>query len=173
MRLICWTTACTIALTVMSAVPVRAADGESNTPEVQRLSDIGAIRKLLAHHANSVDNRRWDAWRDEVFAPDGVLDVPDNEGKRTVTKGAQAIIDYVRPRLGETPGGSHSTTNGQIEITSPTTAKATWRLGTASSYQSTFVKHNGQWRIQFLKLIREPGASPTAQSRAQGAPANR
>ena len=141
----------------------RQAYGGESVSGLQRLIDIEDIKQLRAKYANAVDNRRWNDLRDEVLATDAELDLPASltdgpqaTGRRKIA-GRDAIINFIRASLGDEPGGSHAVTIPVIDITSKTTAKAIWRLGTASFYD-TYLDVDHHWRIKSIRYEpSEPG----------------
>ena len=149
----------------MQAVPA-LAKGEN--PQLQRLIDIEEIKQLRARFANAVDNRRWDELRSGILAKDCVVDVPSgmvpqenrSATERTKLVGDEVIVSFIRNALGDKPGGSHAVSIPIIETLSPTSAKGTWRLGTAT-YFDTYVKIDGRWRMQSIRFEpTEPGPAP-------------
>ena len=156
----------------MHVVPA-LAKGEN--PQLQRLIDIEEIKQLRARFANAVDNRRWDELRSGILAKDCVVDVPSgmvpqenrSATERTKLVGDEVIISFVRNALGDKPGGSHAVSIPIIETLSPTSAKGTWRLGTAT-YYDTYVKIDGRWRMQSIRFEpTEPGPGQNPSSSQQ------
>lgn len=169
-----WVLAAIAALAVMaSAAHAAAAIAAGENPQLQRLIDIEEIKQLRARFANAVDNRRWDELRGDILAKNCVVDVPSgmvqpenrSAKERTQLLGDEAIVAFIRNALGDKPGGSHAVTIPIIEILSATSAKAVWRLGTAS-YFDTYAKIGGRWRMQSIRFEpAEPGpAQPPGSS---------
>jgi SnoaL-like domain len=141
---------------------------------LQRLIDIEDIEQLRAKYANAVDNRRWNDLRDEVLAVDAELDLPASltdgpqaTGRKKIV-GRDAIISFIRATLGDEPGGSHAVTIPVIEITSRTTAKASWRLGTATFYD-TYVEVDNHWRMKSIRF--EPNEPGPGKPKSPASPA--
>lgn len=155
--------------TLLALLTLTAARASENLDSVQQLQAIAEITQLRARLSNAIDNRRWDELRDSILTTDTVTDIPASltrgpqaEG-RTRIEGAKATIEFMRGVLGDKPGGSHAVTTPMIEVTSATTAKATWRLGTAS-YFDTYEKVDGQWRVKSIRF--EPQAAAPAAATA-------
>ena len=145
-----------VVLTVgMSA---SAPSGQTAAPvsDLERLIAIEDIKHLMASYARFVDNHMYDEFRD-TLAPDCVFEDLEGPGSGA-TRGNQAIADKVRRIVGDRRG-NHSITMPEIDITSPTTAKAFWRLNLYSTYDLTYEKIPGLgWRIKTWRLLRQPGA---------------
>jgi hypothetical protein len=151
------------------------AIAKSENPQLQRLIDIEEIKQLRARFANAVDNRRWDELRSGILAKNCVVDVPSgmvqqenrSATERTKLVGDEAIIAFIRNALGDKPGGSHAVSIPIIETLSSTSAKGTWRLGTAT-YFDTYVKIDGRWRMQSIRFEpTEPGPGQNQSSPQQ------
>jgi hypothetical protein len=164
-----------ILAVIVSHLHVVPATAKSENPQLQRLIDIEEIKQLRARFANAVDNRRWDELRSGILAKDCVVDVPSgmvqqenrSSAERTKLVGDEAIIAFIRNALGDKPGGSHAVSIPIIETLSPTSAKGTWRLGTAT-YFDTYVKIDGRWRMQSIRFEpTEPGPGQNQSSSQQ------
>jgi hypothetical protein len=90
--------------------------------EVQRLSDIEAIKQLKGLYTQLVDTQQWDRWGKEVLAEDFYF---DSDGG--VHEGRDTVIEMVSSSLANarTVHHVHSPT---IEITGPDAARATWSM---------------------------------------------
>lgn len=155
-------------LGIGTSAPTASAPKEGRVSDLERLVAIEEIKHLMASYARFVDNHLYDQFRD-TLAPDCVFE--DLEGPGTgSTRGNQAIADKVRILVGDRHG-SHSIIMPEIDITSPTTAKAFWRLNQYSTYDLTYEKISGLgWRIKTWRLLRQPGpptpaAPPKLESR--------
>jgi len=158
----------------------QAYAGESIST-LQQLIDIEEIKELRARYANAVDNRRWSELSDYILASDAMLDLPGTlatpqTAERFKVVGREAIINFTRHILGDEPGGSHAVTIPVIELTSKTTAKAIWRLGTASFYD-TYESNRGHWQIKSIRFEpNEPGVAkpkPSSDSVPPNAPSDK
>src|SRR4030043_471439 len=130
--------------------------------KIRVLEDIEAIRKLKARYWLCIDKKLWNQWGD-CFTEDAVMAVPpvtDWQGKKEIVKNLSEYLEAMS--LITVHQGHHA----DIEITSETTAKATWamydNLQDMKSmtmegygfYEDEFVKENGQWKIKSVKLTR-------------------
>jgi len=143
---------------------------------IRILEDIEAIKKLKARYWICIDKKLWNQFGD-CFTEDAILDVPPVthwEGRNEIVQSNSKILaSFITVHQGH---------HVDIEITSETTAKATWamydnlqdmRSMTMEGYgfyEDEYVKQNGQWKIKRLKLTRifvqnqqisqtQPGAS--------------
>jgi len=128
------------------------------------VDDIEAIRQLKARYFRLMDTKDWAAMR-EVFTPDVHVEIADNAAMHDGVEPFMAMLeealrDVVTVHHGHMP---------EIEVTSPTTATGIWAMedhlrfpagGPISElhgyghYHETYVKVDGQWRIQSLRLDR-------------------
>jgi uncharacterized protein (TIGR02246 family) len=128
------------------------------------VDDIEAIRQLKARYFRLMDTKDWAAMR-EVFTPDVHVEIADNAAMHDGVEPFMAMLeealrDVVTVHHGHMP---------EIEVTSPTTATGIWAMedhlrfpagGPISElhgyghYRETYVKVDGQWRIQSLRLDR-------------------
>jgi hypothetical protein len=137
--------------------------------ELERLIAIEAIKQLKAKYFYGFDHQDWEFWRDEVWAPDGRLEVPEAD---VVVEPRDKMIEWV---VGQTIGQS-SVHHGHmpiIELTSDTTATGIWamedrlyrtgenpRHGQVTyihgfgHYHETYVKLDIGWRIRSTRLTR-------------------
>ncbi|MDG1267778.1 MAG: nuclear transport factor 2 family protein [Ilumatobacter sp.] len=149
--------------------------------DLERLIAIEEIKNLKARYFRSMDTGDWDALG-TVFTADAVFDFseatvdpvdnPDADGPEPVV-GGDAIVAAIRDAV-STANTVHHGHMPEIEITSATTATAIWPmqdfirrltvdadLPFSSSgftgfghYHETYLKIDGQWRIQASKLTR-------------------
>jgi len=126
-----------------------------------RFEDYEAIKKLKARYFRFLDTKRWKEFG-ELFAEDAFF--VDPETGRPTARGRQAIVDRVRSVVKEAVT-VHCGHMPEIELTSPTTAAAIWAMFDLADdgdrswkdyghYEDTYVKIDGQWKIQSSKLTR-------------------
>jgi hypothetical protein len=134
------------------------------TPE--DLVEIELIRQLKARYFHFMDQKRWDEW-EQVFCEDVVIDT--TQDGPDVLQGRAVFRAYLLPIL-EGVKTVHHGHCSQIELTSPTTAEATWSMedhlwwppekggnymwGTGFYLEQYRKEADGQWRIAELKLRR-------------------
>jgi uncharacterized protein (TIGR02246 family) len=129
------------------------------------MDDIEAIKRLKARYFRLLDTKDWAAFRD-LFTPDCTVDVSGDGGG--VFEGIDAFMAMLEPTL----AGVVSVHQGhmpEIELTSDTSARGIWAMedvlqfppdGPVSTlhgwghYYETYVKLDGDWRIQRTKLVR-------------------
>ena len=136
---------------------------------LERLIAIEAIKQLKARYFYGYDHQDWEFWRDEVWAPEGRLEVPEM-GKTIEPRDAmiawviEQAADQVTVHHGHMP---------IIEITSDTTAKGIWamedrlyrdkdhpdyedaaRILGFGHYHERYVKLDVGWRILSTRLTR-------------------
>jgi len=128
------------------------------------LEEIEAIKRLKAKYLRCIDCKLWKELR-EVFADDAVAAY---DSGRYSAQGADEIMKFLRSTLERTDIASmHQVHTPEIDITGPTTAKATWYLHDyvinpgevnggmpgrsilqgAGFYSDEYVKQGGQWKI--------------------------
>lgn len=125
---------------------------------VQQLEDIGAIKDLKARYVRACDLKHADVVRD-CFDPDGVT--VDYEGFPVFDN--RDAFSKVYESMACTPNivDIHHTSNGEIELTGPDSAKGKWSLyfqninisartciQMACEYNDAYVKKNGRWLIK-------------------------
>ena len=139
--------------------------------DIERLLAIEEIKQLKSDYFYLMDNKHWERWRDEVWAPDAVLDVITPKGSVRMN-GAQEIIDWVKENMGHLVT-THFGHMPKIEILSDTTAKGRWALedvlrapkdkpsGQGFSwlhgfghYLETYIKTPNGWRIKTSDITR-------------------
>jgi len=134
------------------------------TPE--DLVEIEHIRQLKARYFQLMDQKRWDEWS-MVFCEDVTIDTTQ-EGSPLIN-GRKEFLDYLLPIL-EGVQTVHHGHMSQIEITSSTTATATWSMedmlwwpperggqkiwGMGWYFEEYRKEADGEWRILDLKLRR-------------------
>jgi hypothetical protein len=121
--------------------------------------DLEAIKRLKHKYMRCLDRKLWDELRD-LFVPDATAAY--SSGKYAFT-GRDAILEFLTRSMGSPRFlSSHCVHQPEIELTSPTTAKAHWALEDtvhildagltirgAALYEDSYVKGaDGQWRIQ-------------------------
>jgi hypothetical protein len=138
--------------------------------ELQRLSDIEAIKQLKYRYIRLVDAHRFEEWGKEIFTEDCYLSTPEvgtYEGRENVVKAvAQSYGDA------ET---THHVHMPEITITGPDTASAIWSIddyGTWSvngvgyvdwgrgHYEEHYVRTEKGWRIKRTTLFRQSLKAP-------------
>lgn len=138
--------------------------------EIERLVASEEIRQVKAKYFYAFDHKDWDMWRDQVWAPDGRLEVPEfrpepfTPFEEILAYASDAAADQVSVHHGHTP---------IITFTSDTTAKVIWAMedrlyrskehplydGSSylhgfGHYHETYVKLAVGWRIQSSRLTR-------------------
>ncbi len=136
----------------------------SDTPDletmVRELYEIEQIKKLKYKNLRLLDLKRWDEMG-ETFAEDATTSWVDG---KLVFEGRVAIMEFLKKTplaAGKSAIGVHQPAAGEIELTSETTARGTWRLYNPlwwrhsdqgylllAFYHDTYVKVNGEWKIQ-------------------------
>ena len=136
---------------------------------LERLVAIEEIKQLKAKYFYAYDNKLWDMWRDEVWAPDARLEVPEM-GRDIAPR--DAMIAWVIEQSADQVSVHHGHTP-IIETTSDTTATGLWAMedrlyrskehplngDTAyvlgfGHYHETYVKLDVGWRIRSTRLTR-------------------
>jgi hypothetical protein len=137
--------------------------------DIEKLLAIEEIKRLKAKYFWGLDNRDWDYWRKEVWAPDARLIVPE-AGRDEV--GIDAVIAYVSAST----AGQVSVHHGHmpiIDLTSDTTATGIWAMEDRlyrsqdnpledgshylhgfGHYHETYVLTGAGWRIETTRLTR-------------------
>jgi bile-acid 7alpha-dehydratase len=128
---------------------------------VSVLEDIEAIKRLKYRYWRDLDLKQWDDLA-ECFVDDATVRYGD--GKYTFA-GRDAILRFLRESLGEHTGAVtvHHGHHPEIELTSPTTARATWALYNymynvqhnrairiGSYYEDEHVKVGGAWKFKHI-----------------------
>jgi hypothetical protein len=137
--------------------------------DLDRLLAIQEIKQLKAKYFYAYDHKDWAMWRDEVWAPEGRLEVPEmgrDIGPR------DAMIEWVIAQSADQVSVHHGHMP-IIEITSDTTAKGIWAMEDRlyrskehplngdthfvvgfGHYHETYVKLDVGWRIRSTRLTR-------------------
>jgi hypothetical protein len=137
--------------------------------DIERLLGIEDIKRLKARYLYAYDMQDWQIWRDEVWAPDGRLEVPEIE---LVITPRETMIQWVAAQA----RGQRSVHHGHtpiIDITGPSTATGIWamedrlyRTGENPAhgnvayvhgfghYHETYVRLDVGWRIASTRLTR-------------------
>ena len=136
---------------------------------LDRLISVEEIKQLKAKYFLGYDTKNWTLWRDEVWAPQGRLEVPEID---MVIEPREAMIEWV---IAQSHGQSsvHHGYTPMIEITGSTSATGVWamedrlyRTGDNPShgdvvyihgfghYHETYVKLDVGWRIASTRLTR-------------------
>ena len=127
-------------------------------PSNIQAKDIESIKKLKAKYWHCIDNKLWAEVAD-CFAEDAVADYPNGR-----FQGRQAIAQSFKETLSHGPVAHEGRSLG-IEITSDTTAKASWKadvsmtdprtnapLRIRSSYEDEYVKQGNRWLMSVSKM---------------------
>jgi len=136
---------------------------------VERLLAIEAIRQVKANYFYGLDNKDWDLWRREVWAPDARLEVPEID---MVIGPRDALIDWVKAQTADQTSVHHGHTP-IFDFVSDSEAKVIWAMEdrlyrTAEHplyadvhflhgfghYHETYVKLDIGWRIRSTRLTR-------------------
>lgn len=139
--------------------------------DTQRLLNIEEIKKLKARYFYHIDLKNWEGWRQEVFAPDASMHMP--EAQEEPIKGVENIISWVREISGEEQTSIHHGFMPDIEIISSTEARGIWAMEDIlmrpkdkpspygfthmhgyGHYHDTYTRGPNGWRIQSTKLVR-------------------
>ncbi len=137
--------------------------------DIERLLAIEEIKQLKAKYFFGMDTKDWAMWRNEVWAPDARLEIPEID---TVFEGADTIIEMVAKQA-EGQVSVHHGHTPVIELTSDTTATGIWamvdRLYRAKAhpftddfrfllgfghYRETYARLECGWRITTTRLTR-------------------
>src|SRR5262249_5873730 len=131
--------------------------------ELQRLSDIEAIKQLRAKHVRCIDTKEWDLWVKEVLAED----------VETLTDGGHIVgRDNVVASISKTLAQAvtmHRIHIGEVWLTGPNTASAKWPMDDyvemtvkgapfvlrgSGYYHEDYVRTENGWRIRRSQLVR-------------------
>ena len=138
--------------------------------EVEQLIAIEDIKRLKSRYFYYLDHKDWERWKQEVFAPDASMDVPEALSEPIV--GIDNILEWVTANAGDQISIHHGHMP-DIEIMSDTEAKGRWAmedilrlpegqrapLGYSylhgwGHYHETYVKLPQGWRIRSTRLTR-------------------
>jgi NADPH:quinone reductase-like Zn-dependent oxidoreductase len=133
--------------------------------ENERLAAIEDIKALRARFARCMDTKKWVEMHDTI-AKDCVFDARMEGVVDELWIGAEDIVANIRRTL-ETAVSVHHATMPEIEITSPTTAKAIWAMDDLLRFPGDLVlvgyghyhegyekQADGKWRLKTYKLTR-------------------
>ncbi len=137
--------------------------------DIERLLAIEEIKRLKARYFYGIDNKDWELWRGEVWAPDARLVV--GEIGQDVS-GRDELIAWVAERSADQVSVHHGHMP-DIDILSDTEAKGVWAMedliwrskehplfGEYSyvhgwgHYRETYVRLDAGWRIRTTQLTR-------------------
>jgi hypothetical protein len=136
---------------------------------LERLTAIEAIKQLKAKYFYGFDHQDWEFWRNEVWAPDGRLEVPEMNAN---IEPRDAMINWVIQQSADQVSVHHGHMP-IIEIISPTTATGIWAMEDRiyrskehplngdthfvigfGHYHERYVKLDVGWRILSTRLTR-------------------
>ncbi|RJG03178.1 nuclear transport factor 2 family protein [Noviherbaspirillum sedimenti] len=139
--------------------------------DIKKLLAIEAVKHLKARYFHCLDLKDWDGLR-EVFADDATIDVrgslePPQPGRvhdEPTISGGEAFVAFARQGLAPLVSAHYGHTP-QIDIISEHEARGIWAMedwlyGASGMfhgqghYHETYVKSDGRWRIQTLRLTR-------------------
>jgi len=137
--------------------------------DLERLLAIEEIKQLKARYFYAYDHKDWVMWRDEVWAPEGRLEVPE---ANILQEPREVMIAWVA----EQARGQVSVHHGHtpiITLTSDTTATGIWAMEDRiyrsadnplpgnvgyihgfGHYHEQYVKRPDGWRIASTRLTR-------------------
>ena len=137
--------------------------------DTERLLAIEAIKQAKACYFYGLDHQDWAVWRDQAWAADGRLEVPE---AGVIVEPLDEVIRWVSASVGDQVSVHHGHMP-IIEFTSDTEAKVIWamedRLYRTSEhpledgstwlhgfghYHETYVKTAAGWRIRSSRLTR-------------------
>lgn len=138
--------------------------------EIERLLAIEAIKQVKAKYFYGFDHKDWDLWRNEVWAPEGRLEVPEFRSEPfapfegVLRYASEAAADQVSVHHGHTP---------IIDFVSDNEAKVIWAMedrlfrskehplydGSTwlhgwGHYHETYVRLPQGWRLLASRLTR-------------------
>ncbi|VWX49585.1 nuclear transport factor 2 family protein [Novosphingobium sp. 9U] len=93
--------------------------------EIERLLAIEAIKTVKAKYFYGLDHKDWDLWRQEVFASDATLHVP--EARPEPWLGIESIIAWVSASTADQVSVHHGHMP-IIDFTSDSTASGIWTM---------------------------------------------
>ena len=141
--------------------------------ENERLAAIEDIKALRARFARCMDTKQWVAMHDTI-SNDCVFDARMEGVVDDLWIGAEDIVANIRRNL-ETAVSVHHAHMPEIEITSPTTARALWSFnnrGALGHYQDEYALGDDGWRISAMTMtwIHPPSKRLLAERRGQFSP---
>ncbi|CAM5659807.1 MULTISPECIES: nuclear transport factor 2 family protein [Streptomyces] len=143
--------------------------------EIERLSTIEELRRLMARYVYNADHQRWDELA-ALFTPEGTF-TPHN-GDGTVVRhmrGRQEIASSIPASVGPEAVLVHHLFSDEIDIESAVSARGVWAMedlikrpartddnGNAQftemhgfgHYRARFTRADGEWKIAELVLTR-------------------
>ena len=131
--------------------------------------DLEAIRQLKARYLRLMDTKQWDRWGD-CFMPDiiavfeGAPRASSDQPMENRVEGSELLVGLCRELLADATT-IHQVYMPEIELINDTTATAVWAMFDNvqfptcnfkgwGHYQDSYVKEDGQWKIQKLHLTR-------------------
>jgi hypothetical protein len=126
------------------------------------LLKIEAIKQVKARYCRYLDTKDWDSWR-SLFTDDFRSDTAQAGGK--VIVGADEFVAFTRRSLGDR-ATVHQVHAPEIELTSPSTARAVWALEDVvrlvpginlrgyGHYRESYALVDGRWLITESTLTR-------------------
>lgn len=137
--------------------------------DIEKLEAIEEIKQLKAKYFLGIDHKDWDLWREEVWAPDARIEVPEMDADITPR---EALIEWVKEQSADQVSVHHGHMP-IIEFDSDTEATGLWAMedriwrskehplnGDISyvlgfgHYREKYVKLDVGWRIQSTLLTR-------------------
>jgi hypothetical protein len=124
--------------------------------------EIEAIKQVKARYCRYLDTKDWDSWR-SLFTDDFRSDTAQAGGK--VIVGADDFVAFTRRSLGDR-ATVHQVHAPEIELTSPSTARAIWALEDVvrlapginlrgyGHYRESYTLVDGRWLITESTLTR-------------------
>jgi hypothetical protein len=138
--------------------------------DLERLLAIEEIKQLKARYFCGLDHKDWTLWRDEVWAPDAELHVPEHRPEPFA--GADTIIAWVSASTADQVSVHHGHMP-IITLTGPDTATGVWAMEDRlyrsrehplesghnylhgfGHYRESYVKLAAGWRIKSSQLTR-------------------
>lgn len=138
--------------------------------DVERLLAIEEVKCLKSRYFYYLDHREWERWRDEVWAENGLLEVP--EVLDAPIRGADNIVAWAASRC-EHQRSIHHGHMPDIEILSADSARGIWAMEDIlrwrdlpskaqgysvlqgyGHYHETYIRSDAGWRIQSSRLTR-------------------
>jgi len=137
--------------------------------DIEKLLAIEEIKQVKARYFYGLDHQDWDLWREEVWAPDGRLEVPEAD---MVVEPFDKVVEWVSASVGDQVSVHHGHMP-LIEFVSDNEAKVIWAMedrlyrtkefpledGSTylhgfGHYHETYTKLDRGWRIASSRLTR-------------------
>lgn len=137
--------------------------------DLTALTDLEEIKRLKARYCHLMDQQRWSEWA-ALYTPDAELSPGDGLGTFV---GGSEIAQFAMNTLKGVKTSHHATTP-EIELTGPTTARATWtvqfvqeggRLRGYGLYEDELEKRDGRWLFRRVELLTSWIEGPPAPER--------